>query len=126
MKKLHFNLLLIALLAGSLAFLPGCGSTPASKAAQGERIVIHSVNDAMTEWAAYVNAGKATAQQIKDVQTAYDAYFAAQQVAKAAIEKLAVAESGGQATSPADVATANAAVTNAENTLIGLIGSIIH
>lgn len=101
-----------------------CGTTPAAKATQVERIVIHSVNDAMTEWAARVNAGKATQAQVDAVKKGYGDYLAAQAVAKAAIEKAAIAEQAGQPAT-GDVDTANQAVSNAETALINLINSFL-
>jgi hypothetical protein len=106
-----------------LMLLPGCGTTPETKIAQGAQIVITSVNDAMAEWTAYVNAGKAKQSQIDTVKTAYTAYYGAVQVLKAVCEKMAAKDPN---TSAADLATANAAVTNAENTVLSAVAQILN
>lgn len=121
------RLALVATLAFCLAdallltLVPGCGTNAPTKAAQGEQILITSVNAGMDQWVAYVNSGKAKQSQIDAVHNAYDAYYAAQQVAKAVIEK-AIA---GQGATQADVTTANQAVTNAENVLLALLNQFI-
>lgn len=116
------NLILIIFLCLPAA-LAGCGATPATKAAQGEKILIQTVNDGMQEWAAYVKAGKASPALIQKIKTLYNAYYDAQQVAKAAIEK-SIASAPG--TSPADVDTANQAVKNAEQALLSALNQILR
>lgn len=103
------------------ALLVGCATSAAGKVAQGEKILIQTVNDGMTEWAAYVKAGKARAADVDRIETLYNAYYDAQQIAKAAIEH-SLAGTG----SPADLATANAAVKNAEQTLLSALNQILR
>lgn len=107
----------------------GCGTTAATRATQIDRPVITAVNDAMAEWRDYVNAGKATRTQINEVHTAYDAYYAAQMILKAAVEKLAAAENTptttGTAQYEADIAISNQAVTDAEIALVRLVNKYI-
>lgn len=127
MKNISLRLALAALLciavdATVLLWTPGCGTNAPTKAAQAEQLVIHSVNDGMTEWATFVNAGKAKQSQIDRVKTAYNAYYAAQVTAKAVIEK-AIAKDPN--TTQADLDTANKAVKDAETSLIGLLNSFL-
>jgi ABC-type sugar transport system substrate-binding protein len=120
MKKLTSTLLFCAALAITANLTTGCGSTPATKAAQAEKIIITSVNDGMQEWAAYVNAGRAKKSQIDKVHTAYNDYYAAQLVAKAVIEK---ATSGP--VTQAEIETANKSVTDAEVALLAILNSYL-
>ena len=80
----------------------------------------------MTRWPSgpqYVNAGKAKQSQIDTVKTAYNNYYDAIQVLKAVCEKLAANQPGA---TPADLALANTAVTNAGNALMDAVGNIIN
>jgi len=106
--------LLILFTALLVASITGCGTNAPTKAAQGEQILITVVNDGMQQWAAFVNAGKATQSQINIVHTTYDGYYAAQQLAKAVIEK-----------SLADIAQANQAVKDAETALLALLNKYL-
>lgn len=116
------RMLSLALCAVAVMPMTGCGTNAPTKAAQAEQILITSVNDAVSELVGAINAGKLTQKQIDEAHAAYTAYYNAQQVAKAAIEKAITAPSG---TSQADINTANAAVTNAENALITLANTYI-
>lgn len=101
----------------------GCGTTPETKIAQGAQIVIAGVNDAMSEWAAYVNAGKAKQSQIDKVETAYNAYYTAIQALRAVCDKMAAKDPTATA---ADLTVANAAVQNAESALLSEIATILN
>ncbi len=124
MKKNLPLIFFCCLSAGWLLFVfavgEGCATTPAGSTVQAEKPIIQAVNDAMTEFAAYANAGKATPAQITSVTKAYNIYFAAQGVAKAVLEK-SIAGGGTQA----DIDTANAAVITSEQALISLVNSFI-
>ncbi len=123
MKRLFLIWFVLSLLVGpAIVTFQGCGTTPETKIAQGAQIVITGVNDAMSEWATYVNAGKAKQSQIDKVKTAYNAYYAAIQALRAVSDKMA-ANSGGSA---ADLATANAAVQGAESALLGQVATILN
>lgn len=100
-----------------VGLLCGCATTPAGKTTQAEGVVIPAVNTAMGAWSAYVASGKATQTQINAVEAAYNAYYTAQLGAEAALIETQVVGT----TNDVDAATAQAAVTNAENSLIGLI-----
>jgi hypothetical protein len=116
-------LLLLALAGGLVLAGPvGCGTTPASKAAQAERLIIRSVNDAMAEWKLCVDTGKATQSQIDDVRHAYKTYVLAQLTAKAVIEK-AIASS--DSSSESDLAIATNSVNQAEQALLGLVNQFL-
>ena len=128
-KTLKFEFFVLALsclvtgaMFSGLALLPGCGTNAPTKAAQAEQIVITTVNQAVKILVGKINAGQLTQSQIDKFHTAYDAYFAAQQVARAAIEKLNAA---GASAATSDVATAQAAVNDAEQTLISLANKLI-
>lgn len=110
------------LLAVSLS-MTSCGTTPETKIAQGAQIVITGVNDAMSEWANYVNQGKATQKQIDTVKLAYNGYYDAVQVVRALAEKMAAKQPGATA---ADLATANTAMVNAETSLLNAVSLILH
>ncbi len=114
------SLLLAVLL--STALLCGCGTNAPTKAAQAEQIVITSVNAAMSQWAAYVNAGKAKQSQIDRVRNIYNGYYTAELAAKAVIEKLIAKD---PTTTQADIDTANQAVTDAGNALIAVLNSYL-
>ncbi len=126
LKKSYYLALVVGwcLLAFPLAIVTftGCGTNAPTKAAQGEQILITAVNDGMTEWAAYVNAGKAKQSQIDLVKISYNSYYTAQQTAKAVIEKVI---SKDPTATVADVGTANQAVKDAENALLVLLNSFI-
>jgi hypothetical protein len=115
--------LLLALVSASL-LVSSCGTNAPTKAAQADQILITVVADGMQQWAAYVNAGKATQSQINTVKTAYTAYYTAQQVAKAVIEK-AIAKDPTVTTG--ELSQANQAVKDAETALIAIVNQfIIH
>lgn len=103
--------------------ITGCGTNAPTQAAQADQIVITSVNAGMSLWVNYVNAGKATQSQIDKVRMAYNAYYTAQQVAKAVIEKAIVANSTVTA---ADIATANQAVNDAETALLTILNQFLN
>jgi hypothetical protein len=114
------GLVMIPLFLGSLA---GCGTNTYTKIAQADQVIITGVNDGVQQWVAYVNAGKATAKQIQTFKIAYTAYYDAQQVLRAVLEKLAAKDPTATA---ADIATANAAVQSTENTLLETLRTILN
>lgn len=122
MKIFTIVFLAIALTCGEFA-LTGCKTSQIGTVTKAEGVLITAVNTGMAVWGDYVRAGHATQAQVDTVKTAYNAYYNAQQLAKAAIEKALA--SGNPATSQADVDTANAAVTNAETALISVINQFI-
>lgn len=85
--KLKRLILPLLLLSSSLILGEGCATTPAGKATQAETTVITSVDVAMQIWHDYVVSGKATQAQVDKVKGYYTAYYNAQIVAKAALEK---------------------------------------
>lgn len=123
--KTLLSLLSVVVLTLSANLFTGCGSTPVQKAIKSEGVLIVSVDSGMQIWASYVRQhqsdGKVTQSQVDTVKTAYNAYYDAQQVAKAIIEKIIT----NGTTNPADIATANAAVINAENQLLALLNQYI-
>jgi len=64
-------------LACGAGFFTGCQSAT-NTAVQADAVIIPTGNAAMTAWAAYVNAGKATIGQINTVSNAYFLYYNAQ------------------------------------------------
>ena len=96
---------------------PGCG-TPQAKAYQAEGVTINTVDTAMKVWRDRVIAGQATQTQIDAVKGAYETYFHAQLIAKAALEKwIASNDPGDQAAA----ATASAAVADAVKSVVTII-----
>ena len=102
--------------------LTGCLTT--DRVVKTEGVLITTVDTGMSIWASYVTAhqsdGKVTQAQVDKVKVAYNAYYTAQQIAKAAIEK-SIAGTG----TAADVATANAAVINAQTSLLAIINQYL-
>ncbi len=121
MKKLL--ILAIALTALASPLLTGCGTTPETKIAQGAQLVITGVNDGMSEWAAYVNAGKAKQSQIDTVKTAYNAYYTATKVLNAVLDKMAAKD---PTATPADMNAANDAVKHAETALLSELADVMN
>jgi hypothetical protein len=127
-KQLVVLLALLGCTVLGSVILTGCGTTKATKMAQGAQILITSVNDGMQVWRDYVNAGKATASQIAKVKNADRGYTTAMHVLGAANEKLAVAEetnTADKAQLAADAETANQSVKDAESALLALLNQYI-
>ena len=127
MKTPQFKFLavLIAIAAIFSITTPGCATKPVQKVIQTEGVLITTVNTGMEIWADYVNRhltdGKVTQKQLDTIKDAYAAYYVAQMVAKATIEKILANVS----TNTMDVTTANQAVTVAEINLIQLLNLYI-
>lgn len=124
MKKLN-----IVIVAGALLILPLTGATCKPSQVQttikAEGVLITSVDTGMELWRDYVTMhqsdGKVTQAQIDKVHQAYNAYYAAQQSAKAAIERVMVLNS----TNSADAITAQTAVISAEQSLLNLLNEYL-
>ena len=117
------SLLAIAVIFGNIQ--SGCATKPVQKVIQAEAILITSVDTGMQIWASYVNAhltdGKVTQKQLDTVKEAYNAYYAAQQSAKAIIEKIL----SNVSTNQNDALIANLAVKNAEAELLKILNAYI-
>lgn len=107
--------------SSSSILVTSCGTTPVTNAANADALLITSVNTGMTTWAQYVNAGKATQSQVDAVKNAYDTYYNAQLIVKAALETSITTTNANAA----DSASASAAVTNAETALLNLLNLYI-
>jgi len=116
MKKL---ILIIGFAIVSTAFYTGCSTTQVQTITKTEAVLISSVDTAMNVWHDWVVAGKATQAQVDAVKKAYNYYYDAQQVLKAALEMSTVSTGTNAPTS--DVTTANNAVLNAEQTVVDLV-----
>jgi len=103
----------------------GCGTTPATKAAQADQIVITAVNDIMAEWRTFVNAGKATPAQIAQVETVYNGYYKAQMVLRGVLERSA-ANDPATAPTAAEIATAKSASDQAQVALLDLLRLLLQ
>lgn len=121
MKKFITTLSVGLILSGTCIFIQGCATTTTGKIIQSEGVIITSVDTGMMMWRDQVVAGKATQQQVDNVHKYYDDYYAAQLIAKAALEKYVTKTD----TNEVDVVTANTAVANAETTLLNLLNSYI-
>lgn len=124
-NQLKFVLALIAVALFFDTVTTGCKTSQVQTTIKAEAILIKSVNTGMSIWRDYVVAhqtdGKVTQAQVDAVKQAYEAYYAAQQTAKAVIEKIL----SNVSTNDADVSIANAAVANAETELLKLLNSYI-
>lgn len=116
MRKFLTVVLLVAALASPVAFT-GCG-TVATTAYQVESVAIPSVDTAMKIWADWVKAGHATQSQVDQVKSAYNKYYDAQLVVKAALIKYLASKDTASQT---DLSTASAAVSAAEVAVIDLV-----
>lgn len=119
MKSIN-KFLLIGLLITSPLVYQGCGSTPVATANNANALVITSVNTGMAAWASYVNQGKATQAQVDKVKNAYNTYYNAELVFKAALEQTITT------TNTVDVTNQSAAVNNAETALIALLNQLLN
>jgi hypothetical protein len=105
----------------------GCKNTsPQGVIYTTEGTAITAVDTGMKAWHDWVVAGKATQAQVDTVKTAYQSYYAAQQVAKAALEKYIVATSTNSITASSDAQRANQSVADAEQALVSIINSFIN
>ncbi len=111
------------LCALALLFFTGCAGTPKSVAVyKAEGAVIATVDTAVSLFADYAKAGKATQKQLDTVKASYSYYYEAQQVAKAALEKYIASSSPDDA---AGIVLANQAVADAEASLISTVNQIL-
>jgi len=104
----------------------GCQTSPTQTAIKVEGVLIVSVDAGMSEWHDYVVAhltdGKVTQKQIDSVRDAYNAYYSAQQIAKAALMKsISTTPNGNQA----EVDATRAALANAEQALLNLLNQYL-
>ena len=92
--------------------------TPATTIYKVEGGIINSVDTGMYVWKDYVTSHtNVTQAQIDSVHKAYDVYYTAQGVAKAALEEYMITSN----TNSQDIVTANRAVTDAEVSLLSLL-----
>lgn len=111
------------LLVATLLSNPGCSTTPTGKVVQAEGVIITSVDVGMKSWKDYVVAGKATQNQVDTVKKYYDIYYNAQLASKAALEKYVASKSADDL---AATTTANAAVTQAQASLLTLLNGYLN
>ena len=71
----------------ALLSVPACSTTANNRAVKTQQVIIPSVNIAMEQWAIRVRNGKATQAQVDGVTMAYNNYYSAQLMFKAALEK---------------------------------------
>ena len=109
------------MMVGAMLAVAGCSTQAVNTSVTTERVLIASVNTGMNVWRDYVVAGKATQSQIDTVHTAYDTYYNAQQMAKAAIEKALAANNPNDP----NIAVANASVAQAEQALLNILNQYI-
>src|ERR1039457_6461669 len=125
MKKILVLLSLSALLG--VAFVtPSCSTSQTTTVTKAEGVVVNTVDVGMKTWHDYVvlhlTDGKVTQKEIDNVSTGYTAYYNAQLVVKAMLEKLVTTGS----TNTVDLATSNTAVTSAETSLLALINQYLN
>lgn len=118
-RKTLLLLSLVALL-GAASF--GCHTPPATVAYRAEGVTISAVDKGMQAWADYVNSGAASSSQVTLVKNAYNQYYQAQLLAKAAFEKFLASNNP---TDQASLDLANKAVIDAQQALITLLQTFL-
>jgi hypothetical protein len=83
MKKIFALLVCFSLLAPLTITQSGCANT-GTAAHKVEVAAVPGVNVAMDQWASFVKSAKATQAQVDSVKSAYQSYYSAQLIAKAA------------------------------------------
>lgn len=111
----------ILFLCTLLVALVGCKSTPQSIAIKSEGVIITSVDLGMKGWATYVNAGKATQQQVDTVKSAYNTYYNAQLIAESALTMYIQTGS----TNATTINATSAEVSVAETALLNILNQYI-
>lgn len=113
--------LALIVIAATLACGSGCktSQTPTSITYKVEGVIITSVDTGMKAWADQVRAGNATQEQIDKVKEAYNDYYAAQQVAYAALTSYIATKDATQ------LDKANQAVASAQSSLLSLLNQYI-
>lgn len=102
--------------------LNGCGTNTPTKAAQVDKVVITTVNDGVKIIVKKINAGQLTQKQCDSFNDYYQKYYDAQQIVKAAIEKV---NSAGATATVDDINRAQTAVNSAERALLDFINSVL-
>lgn len=120
--KTRISVVLACLVLVAPIGLTGCGSTPVQTVIKTNSVLIVTVHQGMLAWADYVRAGHATQNQVDTVKKAYNAYYDAEMILKATLEKVLAANATA---TQADIDTANAAVNVAESSLISLLNQFI-
>lgn len=113
--------ILLVFLACSLVapVFTGCSNTANKHALKTQQVIIPSVNIAMEQWAVRVKAGKATQEQVDIVKIAYNNYYNAQIIFKAALEKSIV--QANNAPTEVEVNIAAQALDDAKIALLNII-----
>lgn len=119
MKKLN-KYILIGLLAIAPIVYVGCGSTPIATANNTNAIIITSVNTGMTAWSSYVASGKATQQQVDAVKAAYNTYYNAELILKAALMTAITSTNG------IDLSKQTVDMQNAEVALLNILNQYLN
>ena len=117
MKRIASLLTLLLLLGAT-----GCKTPPATVAYRAEGITISTVDKGMSAWADFVNNGGATSAQVTLVKNAYNQYYQAQLIAKAAFEKFLAS---GNTSDQASLDLANKAVLDAQGALVTLLQTFL-
>lgn len=121
MKKL-MALWLAAIAACVVSVHTGCSTDATSTAVNADAVVITGVNAAMTTWASYVNAGKATQSQVATVSNAYSLYYQAQLVASNAASIYSANPSTNTATAKAN---ALAAALASQSNIVAIVNQLV-
>lgn len=101
-----------------LATVPSCSTTANNRAVKIESAVIPSVNIAMELWADRVRAGKATQSQVDTVKIAYENYYNAQLMLKAALERSIMLKTPA---SESEVLAANTSMQIAKQAVLNIL-----
>ena len=119
MKKL---ISLFCALALTGAVFTACTTKTTNTIVKVESGVITSVNVGMGIWKNRVTAGKATQAQVDNVKAAYNTYYNAQLVLKAALEK---SIASNNSLDEAALNTANASMVDAKNAVLAIFNQYV-
>lgn len=112
----------VAFLALGLLTFTGCTTGTNNNVAKAESVAIPSVNAAMDLWKTRVESGLVTQKQVDQVKVAYEAYYHAQLVMKAALEK---SISSKLPSDEAATAAAAKSATEAQAAIIAIIQQLL-
>lgn len=111
----------IFLLCCAFVVLVGGCTTQQLAVIKTEGVIVTTVDTGMKGWALYVNAGKASPQQVAAVENAYNAYYDAQIIAENVLTNYI--QTGG--TNVLTLTQTSSAVQTAEASLLSLLNQYL-
>jgi hypothetical protein len=124
MKKLIalWSLIIAVFITSAALSFIGCKSTPQTVAVKTEGVIIKSVDTAMMAWKDYTDTHVVSQSSIDKVHSAYDKYYRAQIVAKAALEAWIASKTPDN---EKEWETANRAIGEASANVIELVKGLL-